>query len=203
MTTYDYDSAIDAVVETRKQKVISGAVPVIENPLVLEYREKPIDRYRTITVASKLISLPPTRVEFRTSNNWPFPTLLTGIALAKTGLVTNRNEVVWFPNTLRPVQNVPAILRMTTTYHDTSPPAATIFVLPTRDIVYSGISFNISITNVLNDAISIGVTYTNDTKYGNLSESVSFAATNPCASAYYDVIGQYQHCGLRHQPLEG
>ena len=76
VTTYDYDSTIDAVVQTRKQKVIAGTVPVIENPLVLEYREKPVDRYRTVTVASKLLKLPPTRVEFRTSNNWPFPTLV-------------------------------------------------------------------------------------------------------------------------------
>ena len=47
VTTYDYDSTIDAVIQTRKQKVIAGTVPVIENPLVLEYREKPMDRYRT------------------------------------------------------------------------------------------------------------------------------------------------------------
>jgi hypothetical protein len=193
--SYDYDSAIDAVVQTRRQKVISGAVPVIEDPYVLEYREKPVDKWRTITVASKLFKLPPTRVEYKTASNWPFPTLLTGIALAITGLVANRNEVVWFPNTLRPVQNVPAILRMTTTYHDAPPPPVTIFVLPTRNIIYSGISFQLSISNVLNDAISLSVKFTSDTKYGGLSEAVTFAATNPSATQYYAVIGQYRTVG--------
>ena len=86
------------------------------------------------------MELPPKRVEFRTVNNWPFPTLLTGIALAKTGLIANRNEVVWFPNTLRPIQNVPAILRVTTTYNTAPPATETIFVLPTRNVVYRGIS---------------------------------------------------------------
>jgi hypothetical protein len=193
--TYDYDSAIDAVIQTRRQKVIAGAVPVITDPFVLEYREKPVDKYRTITIASRLLKLPPTRVEFKTASNWPFPTLLTGIALVKTGLVTNRNEIVWFPNTLRPIQNVPAILRLTTTYHDVPPPAVTIFVLPTRNIVYAGVSFQVSISNVLNDAITLSASFSSDTKYGNLSESVTFAATNPSATQYYAVIGQYKTVG--------
>jgi hypothetical protein len=102
---------------------------------------------------------------------------------------------VWYPNTLRPIQNVPAILRITTSYHTFPPPPETIFVLPTRNLVYQGISFQFSISNVLCDTINLSVTFASDTKYGNLTENVSFAATNPSASAYYDVIGQYKVVG--------
>ena len=193
--SYDYDSAIDTIIQTRRQKVVSGTVPVIDDPFVLEYREKPVDKWRTITVASKLLELPPTRVEFKTSSNWPFATLLTGITMTKTGLLTNRNEMVWFPNTLRPVQNVPAILKLTTTYHDSPPPPVTIFVLPTRNIVYSGVSFQISISNVLNDKIVLEAKFTDDTKYGSLTEKVTFQATNPSATEYYAVVGQYKIVG--------
>jgi hypothetical protein len=95
--SYDYDSAIDQFIETTRQKQIFVRVPPPLDPLVLELRQKPIDRYRTIQIQSKLVDLPPKRVEFRTVNNWPFPTLLTGIYLIKTGLIANRNEVIWYP----------------------------------------------------------------------------------------------------------
>ena len=192
--TLDYDSAVDAFVQTIKQKVPAGTLPVLDD-YSLEFREKPVDKYRTIQVQSRLTALPPTRVEYKTVNNWAFPTLLTGISLALGALVTNRYEVVWFPNTLRPIQNVPAILRITTSYHTAPPPPETIFVLPTRNLVYQGISFQFSITNVLCDKIDLSVTFTSDTKYGNLKESVTFAATNPSATQYYSVIGQYKVVG--------
>jgi hypothetical protein len=195
LTTYDYDSTIDAIVETKRQKVPAGLVPIIVDSHILEYREKTVDKYRTIQIASKLLKLPDARVEFSTTPNWPFPTLLTGIAIAKTALVANRSEVIWFPNTLRPIQNVPAILRKTTTYHDSPPPSTTIFVLPTRNIIYRGISFELSISNVLNDAITMEVSYASDTKYGNLYEKATFSATNPSATQYYSVIGQYKTVG--------
>lgn len=191
VTSYDYDSAIDAFVQTQRQKCLAG-LPGTLDVMTLEYREKPVDKYRTIQIRSKLVSLPAPRVEYKTVNNWPFPTLLTGIAMQMTGLVANRNEVVWYPNTLRPIQNVPAILRVTTTYYTSLPPAETIFVLPTRNIIYRGISFELSINNVLNNAISLSVQFTNDTKYGGLREVVTFAATNPSADQYYAVIGQYR-----------
>ena len=138
--TLDYDGTVDAFVRTVRQKVPAGTIPVLDE-LTLEFREKPVDKYRTIQILSKLTALPPTRTEYKTVNNWAFPTLLTGIALTKSGLIANRGEVVWFPNTLRPIQNVPAILRLTTSYHTSLPPAETIFVLPTRNLVYQGISF--------------------------------------------------------------
>lgn len=190
--SYDYDSAIDQFIETTRQKQIFTHVPPATDELTLELRQKPIDKYRTVQIQSRLVELPPKRVEFRTVNNWPFPTLLTGITILKTGLIANRNEVVWFPNTLRPIQNVPAILRVTTTYSTAPPPTETIFVLPTRNVVYRGISFTVSINNVLCDQIVLSVSFTNDTKYGNLTESFTASATNPSATQYYAVIGQYR-----------
>jgi hypothetical protein len=194
ITNLDYDSTVDAFVQTIRTKVPAGTIPILSD-LTLEMREKPVDKYRSIQIQSKLTALPPTRVEFKTVNNWAFPTLLTGISLTKGVLVANRAEIVWFPNTLRPIQNVPAILRLTTTYHTAPPPSATIFVLPTRNLVYQGISFQFSISNVLNDTITLSVTFANDTKYGNLTETCTFAATNPSATQYYAVVGQYKVVG--------
>lgn len=193
--SYDYDSTVDVFVETKRQKVIAGPPSPLTDPLIVEFRENPVDRYRTIQIQSRLLELPKTRVEFKTANNWPFPTLLTGISLTKTTLVANRAEVVWFPNTLRPIQNVPAILRVTTSYHTSTPPPETIFVLPTRNIVYRGVSFEISISNVLSDKITLSVTFITDSKYGGLTEAVTFAATNPTATQYYAQIGQYKIVG--------
>ena len=194
IVTLDYDSTVDVFIQTIKQKVPAGTIPVFDD-LTLEFREKAVDKYRSIQIFSKLMSLPGTRVEFQTVNNWAFPTLLTGITLQKSGLIANRGEVVFFPNTLRPVQNVPAITRITTSYHTAPPPAETIFVLPTRNIIYQGISYQISISNVLSDVISLSVTFTNDTKYGNLTESVTFQPTNPSATQYYGEIGKYKVVG--------
>jgi hypothetical protein len=190
----DYDSTIDAFVRTTRQKVLLGTIPILDD-FTLEFREKPIDKYRSIHIQSKLTALPPTRVEFKTVNNWAFPTLLTGISLTTGVLVANRSEVVWFPNTLRPIQNVPAILRLTTSYHTSPPPAEKIFVLPTRNLVYQGISFQFSISNVLNDEITLTADFTNDTKYGNLTETCTFAATVPSATDYYKIIGFYRTVG--------
>src|SRR4029077_3889215 len=124
----DYDGTVNAFIRTIRQKVPQGTPPVFDE-LTLEFREKPVDKYRTVQIQSKLVSMPPSRVEYKTVNNWAFPTLLTGIALQKSALIAKRREVVWFPNTLRPVQNVPAILRVTTSYSTSPPPAETIFVL--------------------------------------------------------------------------
>lgn len=194
ISSLDYDSTVNAFIETIKQKVPTGTLPVFED-FTLEFREKAVDKYRTIQIYSKLLALPGTRVEFQTVNNWAFPTLLTGITLQKSGLIANRGEVVFFPNTLRPVQNVPAITRVTTSYHLSPPPAETIFVLPTRNIVYQGISYQISISNVLSDLIALSVTFANDAKYGNLTESVTFQPTNPSATEYYAEIGKYKVVG--------
>src|SRR4029077_20564793 len=70
LTSYDYDSTIDTIVETKRQKVPAGLVPIRGDPHILEYREKPVDKYRTIQIASKLLKLPDARVEFKTAPNW-------------------------------------------------------------------------------------------------------------------------------------
>ena len=72
IVTLDYDSAVDGFVQTIKQKVPAGTIPVLDD-LSLEYREKAVDKFRTIQIQSKLTTLPPTRIEYKTVNNWAFP----------------------------------------------------------------------------------------------------------------------------------
>lgn len=194
ITTHDYDSDLDAIVTTTRQKVVSGATPTTTD-LTLALEEQPIDKWRTLQIISALTELPPTKVEFQTGT-FPFPTLLTGITLVVVELTSATDSaVIWYPNTLRPLQNVPAVFRVTTSFFNGAPPNVNIFVMPTRDVVFRGRSFQIAINNVLCDEITVSASFSGDTVYGDLTEGITFAATNPSAADYYAAIGSYQVVG--------
>lgn len=200
--THDFDSEMNTVVQTTRQKIAAGAVPVIGN-MVLHLEEQPIDKWRTQQIITSLRELPPNKVEFQTGR-YPFPTLLTGITLQKVELTDATNSaVIWYPNTLRPLQNVPAVFKITTSFHNDRPPNVDAFVLPTRDLVFRGRSFQIAINNVLSDRISLSVTFSGDTTYGDLTEGITFEPTNPSASDYYSVIGSLQVVGCDITQLRG
>jgi hypothetical protein len=197
-TTYDYDTDLNALVRTTRQKILSGQVPDITqfDALTVAFEQQPQDKWRNIQIISALTELPAAKVEHYTGR-FPFPTLLTGITLFTVELSSSTdNEVVWYPNTLRPLQNVPAVFRVTTSFFSAEPPAVDLFVMPTRDLIFRGQSFEISITNVLNDEITVSASFSGDTQYGDLSEGITWAPTNPSATDYYNAIGTYQVVGV-------
>lgn len=194
ITTYDYDSDLDAIVTTTRQKIVAGQTPTT-TALTLTLEEQPIDKWRTLQIISTLSELPPTKVEHQTGT-FAFPTLLTGITLVVVELTSTTNSaVIWYPNTLRPLQNVPAVFRVTTSFFTNQPPSVDIFVMPTRDVVYRGRSFQIAINNVLCDEITLSAAFSGDLTYGDLTEGITFSATNPSAADYYAAIGTYQTIG--------
>lgn len=194
VTTHDYDADLDAMVATTRQKVVSGQTPTTTD-LTLALEEQPVDKWRTLQIISALTELPPTKVEFQTGR-FPFPTLLTGITLVVVELTSATDSaVIWHPDTLRPLQNVPAVFRVTTSFFVGAPPNVNIFVMPTRDIIFRGRSFQIAINNVLCDEIEVSAEFSGDTVYGDLTEGITFAATNPSATDYYNAIGTYQTVG--------
>lgn len=200
--THDFDSELNSVVQTTRQKIAAGVVPNIGN-MVLHLEEQPIDKWRTLQVITSLRELPPDKVEYQTGR-YPFPTLLTGIALQKVELTSATDSaVIWYPNTLRPLQNVPAVFRITTSFHIDRPPNVDVFVLPTRDLVFRGRSFQIAINNVLSDKIALSVTFSGDTTYGDLTEGITFEPTNPTATDYYKAIGSLQVVGCDITRLRG
>ncbi len=67
--------------------------------------------------------------------------------------------------------------------------------MPTRDVVYRGRSFQIAINNVLCDEITLSAAFSGDDDYGDLTEGITFSATNPSASDYYAATGSYQVIG--------
>lgn len=195
ITTHDYDSDLDAIVTTTRQKIVSGQTPITTD-LTLALEEQPVDKWRTLQIISVLTDLPPTKVEHQTGR-FPFPTLLTGITLVVVELTSSTDSaVIWYPNTLRPLQNVPAVFRVTTEFFIGEPPTLNIFVMPTRDVIFRGRSFQIAINNVLCDEIEVSATFSGDAVYGDLTEGITFAATNPSATDYYAAIGTYQLIGV-------
>jgi len=198
VTTYDYDTELNVNVITTRQVVLSTDVPT-EDVLTVELKEAPREnsKYTKLRIISKLTELPAGKVEFETGN-YQFPALVFGITCQTAQLTTDpqRSEVFWTPN-MRNYPNVPALLRVTTTFHTSEPIQETLFEIPTRNLIYRGISFQIAINNVLNDAITVGATFTGDQRYGNLSESQSFAATTLTASAYNALIDTYKIIGCQ------
>ena len=194
ITTTDFDADLNSLLTTTRQKTPSGLTPTLE-ALTMAFEEKPIDKYRTLQIITKLKSLPEDKVEYNTGR-YPFPTLLTGIALVKVELTSATNSaVIWYPNTLRPLQNVPSVTRITTRFFTGRPSNIDIITMPTKDLVFRGRSFQIAINNVLCDEISLSVAFISDATYGDLTEGITFAATNPSASDYYRAIGSLQTIG--------
>jgi hypothetical protein len=202
VTTHDFDPDLNIFIETTRQKIPSGQWPT-STKLMLTMQEQPVDRWRTLQITSSLKELPPKKVEYNTGK-YAFPTLLTGIALQKVELTSETNSaVIWYPNTLRPLQNVPAVFRVTTKFFTDRPPNTDVFVLPTRDVVFKGRSFEINISNVLCDPISLSVSFNGDTTYGDLTEGITFEPTNPSATDYYRSIGSLQTVGCDITRLRG
>ena len=99
IVSLDYDSTVNAFIETIKQKVPAGTIPVFDD-LTLEFREKPVDKYRTIQIYSKLTRAPRETGRIQDGQQLGLPDAAYRDPLQKSGLIANRGEVVLFPNTL-------------------------------------------------------------------------------------------------------
>lgn len=209
-TTYDYDTELNINVRTRRQVVISFQTPLTdppvdnvptETPLTLDLRETPRTKYTKLRIISDLLELPATKTEYQTGR-YPFPALVTDITVSVYSLdpVPDRSETIWFP-TMRSEPNVPALFQVETSFYDappgdpSGPPVSTLYVINPQNLIYRGISYQIAINNVLNDAISVSASFTGDAVYGDLNEPFSWPASVPSAAQYTALIGTYQIVG--------
>lgn len=195
-TTQDFDTQINTLVYTDKQIVLATDIFDTTSPasnlLTLDMKESPLTQYTKARATSYLQSLPPSFTQYR-SGRYNFPALVFDITLDtyQWTLDPDRSQVYWYP-TMRGEPNVPALFKVTTSYFTSEPSTETLFVIPSANLYYNGTSYNISLQNVLNDAISVDVDFVDDAQYGDLGEPHTFSATSLTATAYTALIGTYQ-----------
>ena len=208
VTTQDFDSDLNMLVYTNRQVVLAtDTFNNAANPLTLEMRESPQTKYSKLRITSYLLTLPATYVNYETGRyDWPnlFPASSITVDLLQLTTDPERSEARVKMDGKRDAPNVPALMKVTTSFATTSPTVATLYVIPTRTLYYNGVSFQISYQNALNNEITVGATFVDDAKYGDLIESHTFAATTPTASEYASsVIGQYKITGYQDTRWRG
>lgn len=209
VSTQDFDPQLNMLAYTTRQVVLASDIfDPSSNLLTLDMRESNISKYVKLRIHSFLQELPEPKVEYRTGR-YPFPTLVFDIVKFQGEIAPTpdpfsdtsppdsltREEVALFP-TQRPGPEVPAILKLTTQWATTEPAPATLYAFGINNLYYQGISFQVSMSGVLNDEITITANFTDDGRYGNLSESQTFIASTPSATEYQDdIINTYQTVG--------
>lgn len=194
--TQDFDTELNTLVYTSRQLVLASTTfNPSAFPLTLEMRETSQSQYVKLRIISYLTELPAEKVEYQTGR-YPFPALVSDIGLSVVELTTDpqRSEVIWFP-VMRSEPNVPAIFKVTTSFATTSPTPVTLYAINAQNLIYRGISFQVAINQVLNDAISVTASFTDDARYGDLSETKAWSATTPSAAEYTADIGEYKDVG--------
>lgn len=198
--TEDQDTELNQLVFTRRQVILSDDTFMPDYwPLLLEMRESPRTKYTKLRIISYLNELPADKTEFMTGT-YQFPSLVFGISLSVVELTPspNRSEVIWYPS-MRAAPDVQANLKTITSFHVGEPPDETLFVIPVRNLIYRGISYQIAINNVLSDGIPLTATFVGDDRYGDLVESITFAPTSLSATEYEALIGTFQTVGCNIQ----
>lgn len=191
--TQDFDIAMNVMVSTARQIVLSSdEFDPTDELLTLALSESEISQYIKLRVWSYLEDLPDPFTEYR-SGRMSFPALVFNITVdvLQLTLDPDRSAVRWFPDQ-KSAPQVPAIYQVETSYYTAPPSPPTLYAIPTRDLIYNGISFGINIGGVLNDLITVSASFSDDANFGDLTEDHTFAATDLTATEYLADIGTYQ-----------
>ena len=195
--TQDFDTELAALVWTDRQVVLStDEFDPSSELLTMAMQESPITKYTKLRIWSYLQELPATYTEYNTGN-FRFPSLVYSITadVLQLTLDPDRSQVRWYP-THKAAPQVPAIFQTITSFYTSSPSVPALYAIGVRDLIYNGIAINVNMGSVLSDEISFTVSFTDDSNYGDLSESHTFAATTPTATEYTADIGTYQTVSL-------
>ena len=186
----NYDAELDSQVVTSISVVPMGSALPALNWYDLEYQERKIDSKHSLRLISSLLGVPAQQVTYSTQMI-TFPSILSYISFSVVALATaNAHEVQWTAG-VRSTFAVATRLFTVTNVYPTEPDPTGLFVWKQADITFKGISYTVSLNNVLTDAwTSIGVTFAGDVKYGNLVDRFSIQKTVPSASEYVAAIGQ-------------
>lgn len=159
---------------------------------VLDYQERKIDSKHTLRIRNSLRGVPPVITTYGTQMI-TFPAILQYISFQLVKLAAPNRSAVQFTPGIRSQVAVPTRTITHTEFFFDQPPAVNPIQWRPADIMYKGLSYSISWSNILCDAwTNIGVTYAGDEVYGNAVDRFSIAATAPSASTYVSWIGTNQ-----------
>jgi hypothetical protein len=188
---FNYEQEIDAQVSTDVSVVAHGTA-LTPDSLTLDYQERKIDAKHKLRIVNRIAALPSAETNYVTQM-FTFPALLTSLDFRLAALgIANRSEVQWTAG-IRASFTIPAVMNVVTSYYTSRPAPLTPISWAPGDITFKGVSFSISLSNVLYNAWSnIGVTFAGDAQYGNLVDRFSIAATSPSAAGYAAWINTQQ-----------
>lgn len=188
LTQYSYEPEVDAQVIT-EVSVVGHGTALIPPALTLDYQERKIDARHKLRVINRVAALPPAETTW-TTQPFTFPAILTSLDFRLAALgIANRSEVQWTAG-VRAQFTVPTKMRIVTTFYDGPVNAIDITGWAPGDIMFKGVSFSISLSNLLFETWNgIGVTFAADAQYGNLVDRFNITATFPTPSVYNTWIG--------------
>ena len=198
LISYDLDEQLGVVI-INERKVVDHGSAYTENPLIISSNDKPIDQWKTLRITSRLSSLPPQRIEYKTQQ-FTFPALLNSVTVNSLNLGFGRvpvsldeseyhtgiNQYVSIQPDLRPALSLPVAIKIITNFSTTPPSPDPIYQITTQNISFNGSLFSFNFGDVLCNSFTIGpITASSfDMRYSGLSESISFPASSPSRSSY-------------------
>ncbi len=212
LTTYDLDENLNVVVITERE-VVDHNAPFVRKSLMLSSTDRPLDQWKTLRITSRMATLPPTRIEYKTQQ-FTFPALLSGYTIKNLNVGFGRvptgiesavfaegiNKYISIYPTLRPAISLPTRVKITTEFFDLEtygsvPEPFTPYQITTQNVSFNGALFSFNFGDVITNSISIGPIGAEplDQRYGGnpgfrLSESISFPASIPNYSDYITKI---------------
>jgi len=152
----------------------------------------------------RFVSLPSNQTEYRT-DQFTFPAILNGITKTVHNVgrgnvstdgetsewLTGINTIVTIQPDLRPAISLPTVHKIVTSFHSSEQSADAIYSINTNVIRLSGRLMDFNFGEVLNNAITelTASAGTYDNSLYGLTETASFGASSPTASAYTAAIG--------------
>ena len=131
--------------------------------LILSQKDNPIDQWKTLRISSKIATLPPSRMEYKTGS-YTIPSLLRGVNMSLWQMPSGRYDVKWTPNQ-RAAVGVPTPFQVYTSFHYGYPTAlatsanSNLFQFKPNNLIYRGDSFTVNIPNVINDGFIMGACF--------------------------------------------
>jgi hypothetical protein len=199
LTTYDLDEQLGVSIITEREIVDHNTpYPNPEPQYLISLNDRPLDKWKTLRITSRLSELPATRTEYKTQQ-FTFPALLSNIdvepvyagfgryptSLTTDAYGTGINSFVPVIPSLRPALSLPTRIKIVTTFHTSQPNPADIYIIVTQNASYDGIMFNFNFGDVITDGQTIAVEANgNDQRFAGLIESVTIAASNPTLTQY-------------------
>jgi hypothetical protein len=191
IVNYSVDPEINAVVKTTVRIVPIDDVtdPGATQTSILDWQERKIDAVHKMRIVHTVPEKPAAETSYE-SKQFTFPGLLVNLTFKLVAIGTaGRSEPQWTAG-VRAAFTKPVAMKTVTEYFYDPPERLAITTWAPGDIIFKGVSYSISLSNLLYDSWNnIGVTFAGDTLYGNVVDRFSISATSPSAATYTSWIG--------------